>query len=181
MVRPSRSRERLVRRRVQIRYARLPAGLHIRVTAGHGGRTIVYLLPGLSRGNRRAALARAVSAARLGLGPPLTPAALARAAAADRLRASVRLGVRPVRARPWLLVSLVLLAATAAMAIVMLLPAPGTPAAARKRHRPASVHPPRSPAASHRLGQPGDLHWHGKPTVLRSFSISSSPQKLPSR
>ena len=55
---------------IKIRYADLPGGLHVRVEA-RGKDTIIYLLPGLTVAQRRAALRRARSSARMGHGPRL--------------------------------------------------------------------------------------------------------------
>jgi hypothetical protein len=68
---------------IKIRYADLPAGLHAR-TEAQGRSTIIYLLPGLTAIERRAALVRACQSANLGYGPRLSSAGVAFAVARDR-------------------------------------------------------------------------------------------------
>jgi hypothetical protein len=50
---------------VRIRYAELPVGLHV-ATRSYGHCTVVYLLPGLTPEQRRAALTFAKRSARAG-------------------------------------------------------------------------------------------------------------------
>ena len=57
---------------IKIRYADLPAGLHIRAVA-RGKDTIIFLLPGLTPPQRQAALRRARSSARMGHGRATGP------------------------------------------------------------------------------------------------------------
>lgn len=87
---------------VKIRYTELPAGLHVAVRA-QGRSTVIYLLPGLTLDQRRAALARARSSGRMGQGPLLRPVALARAVTADRAVTVARNGVLAMRGHPMLL------------------------------------------------------------------------------
>ena len=87
---------------VKIRYTELPAGLHVAVRA-QGRSTVIYLLPGLTPDQRRAALARARSSGLIGQGPLLPPFALARAMAADRAVTLTRNGVLAMRGHPMLL------------------------------------------------------------------------------
>lgn len=87
---------------VKIRYAELPAGLHV-TAAGYGRDTIVYLLPGLTPAQRRAALSRVRSSARMGYGPRLPGIAVARALAADRARMTARYAAAAMRGHPGLL------------------------------------------------------------------------------
>jgi hypothetical protein len=87
---------------VKIRYSELPAGLH--VSAERRGRhTIVYLLPGLTAAQRRAALIRVRSSARMGHGPRLPAVSMAVALGSDRLRTTVRNGAAAMRGHPLLL------------------------------------------------------------------------------
>jgi hypothetical protein len=87
---------------VKIRYSELPAGLH--VSAERRGRhTIVYLLPGLTAAQRRAALIRVRSSARMGHGPRLPAVRMAVALGSDRLRTTVRNGAAAMRGHPLLL------------------------------------------------------------------------------
>ena len=91
---------------VKIRYAELPAGLHV-VTEERDGCTIVYLQPGLTPSQRRAALTFARLSARIGHGASLPPVDLAFALAADRVRTTGRNLVSAVRRHPVLLLPLV--------------------------------------------------------------------------
>lgn len=84
---------------IKIRYSDLPGGLHVRVGV-HGRNTILYLLPGLTAAQRKAAIRRARSAARVGHGPGLPAAGVARALAADRIRTTVRNGLAAMRMHP---------------------------------------------------------------------------------
>ena len=69
---------REVRSVVKIRYAELPDGMHAQVQ-GSGRQTVIYLAPGLSPGQRAAALRRLIRASRRGHGPRLRrPAVCAR-------------------------------------------------------------------------------------------------------
>ncbi len=73
---------------ISIRYCHcreLPPGLNASVEcSGHG--TVVYMVPGLTRDERRAALRRLRMAARVGAGPELPAGQLALALLADRIR-----------------------------------------------------------------------------------------------
>ena len=91
---------------VKIRYAELPAGLHV-VTEDRAGCTIVYLLPGLTPSQRRAALTFARQSARIGHGPSLPVVDTALALAADRARTSGRTVAAALRRHPVLLLPLV--------------------------------------------------------------------------
>jgi hypothetical protein len=123
---------------IKIRYADLPAGLHVRAAAD-GRHTIVYLLPGLTRAERRAALLRIRRSAELGHGPRLPAGGVAAAAARDRAAATARNGAAAFRAHPLLLLPPVLIVASATLVYVMLsavsirfpAAAPGAPAPAR--------------------------------------------------
>lgn len=92
---------------IKIRYSELPAGLHVDVeTCGHS--TIIYLLPGLTLGQRRAALLRARRSASMGYGPRLPMAGLAAALVRDRVRETVRTGTAVFRVHPILLLPMAL-------------------------------------------------------------------------
>jgi hypothetical protein len=76
---------------IKIRYRdadELSPGLHAAAVA-QGRNTIVFLLPGLTAAERRAALRRLRLSARMGYCPPLPPAQLTLALAADRIRTTV--------------------------------------------------------------------------------------------
>ena len=83
----------------RIRYASLPEGLHAQAR-WEGGRTILYLRPGLTSEQRREALRRAQQTARMGHGPRLPAASLALALAADRITATMRNALAAVRHHP---------------------------------------------------------------------------------
>jgi hypothetical protein len=91
---------------VKIRYAELPAGLHV-ATEDRNGCTIVYLLPGLTPPQRRAALTFARRSARIGHGPSLPAVDMAFALAADRVRTTGRTVLAVLRKHPMLLLPLV--------------------------------------------------------------------------
>jgi hypothetical protein len=91
---------------VKIRYAELPAGLHV-ATEDRDGCTIVYLLPGLTPAQRRAALTFARRSARIGHGPRLPAVDMAFAVAADRARTTGRTIAAVLRKHPVLLLPLV--------------------------------------------------------------------------
>jgi hypothetical protein len=76
---------------IKIRYRdphELSPGLHAHAER-HGRRTTVYLLPGLSAAQRRAALRRLQISARRGYGPRLPALQLALALAVDRVRTNI--------------------------------------------------------------------------------------------
>lgn len=104
---------------IKIRYADLPSGLHVR-TEARGKDTIIYLLPGLTVEQRRAALRRVRSSARVGQGPPLSRAGLARAVVADRMMTTVRNMAGALRVHPAMFVPLIVILLSAAVAYFVL-------------------------------------------------------------
>jgi hypothetical protein len=127
---------------IKIRYADLPAGLHIRAVA-RGKDTIIYLLPGLTAAQRQAALRRARSSARMGQGPRLPVPGVLGAVVMDRIRTTVRNGAAAMRGHPAILVPPLVIVMSAAVAYILLVsvdirmhdpqangPGPGTPIAA---------------------------------------------------
>ena len=104
---------------IKIRYLDLPTGLHVYAEA-HGSDIIIYLLPGLTTAQRRAALHRARSSARMGHGPALPAAGLACAVAADRVRTTVRNGAAAMRVHPGLVIPPVVITVSAALAYLLL-------------------------------------------------------------
>lgn len=84
---------------IRIRYADITSGLHGKVEDAAGG-TIVYLLPGLSAGQRKAALRRLRQEANRGCGPALPLVQLMLALAVDRLRVGVHRALAIVRLHP---------------------------------------------------------------------------------
>ncbi len=103
---------------VKIRYAELPAGLHVAAEADRLD-TVVYLQPGLTPVQRRAALVRVRSSARMGQGPMLSGQAMARALAADRVRTTTRIGGAALRRRPMLLLPLIMMFSGAIVFVLM--------------------------------------------------------------
>jgi hypothetical protein len=95
---------------VKIRYAELPAGLHVATEVGEGC-TIVYLKPGLTKAQRKDALTVARRSARFGHGPSLPTLDMAFALAADRSRTATRIFTTAMRKHPLLLLPLVALVA----------------------------------------------------------------------
>jgi hypothetical protein len=87
---------------VKIRYAELPAGLHV-ATEAFNGCTIVYLKPGLTRPQRKDALTVARRSARFGHGPSLPALDMAFALAADRTRTMAQITTSVMRKHPLLL------------------------------------------------------------------------------
>jgi hypothetical protein len=104
---------------IRIRYAELPAGLHIQAVA-RGKDTIIYLLPGLTTAQRQAALRRARNVGRMGQGPRLPAAGVAGAMMVDRIRATIRNGAAAMRAHPAVFVPPMMIVLTAAIAYVLL-------------------------------------------------------------
>jgi hypothetical protein len=103
---------------VRIRYAELPAGLHVTTEANRGD-TVVYLQPGLTPAQRRVALIRVRSSARMGQGPALPALAMARAVAADRVRTTTRIIAAAMRRHPMLfLPPLIVLLSSAAVFVL---------------------------------------------------------------
>ena len=84
---------------IRIRYKDLSPGLHGKAERGARG-TTVYLLPGLTWGQRSAALRRLRQEASRGCGPALPGPDLAVALAADRFRVGVRNTAAVVRLHP---------------------------------------------------------------------------------
>lgn len=84
---------------IRVRYKDLSAGLHGQAEWGARGTTI-YLVPGLTGGQRRAALRRLRQEASRGCGPALPATDLTVALAADRLRVGVRNTAAVIRTHP---------------------------------------------------------------------------------
>jgi hypothetical protein len=109
---------------IKIRYADLPGGLHVHVAAS-GKDTIIYLLPGLTTVQRRAALRRARSSARMGHGPVLPSAGVASAVMADGVRTTLRNVAGAMRIHPGLLFPPIVLVGVAAVAYILLVSVTG--------------------------------------------------------
>ncbi len=104
---------------IKIRYSDLPTGLHVR-TVVQGRHTILYLLPGLSTAERRAAVRRARSNARVGHGPRVPAAGVAFALGADRVRSTVRNGLSAARLHPAFFVPATIMVLAVAVAYLLL-------------------------------------------------------------
>lgn len=104
---------------IKIRYSDLPAGLHVR-TVVQGRHTILYLLPGLSTAERRAAVHRVRSNARVGYGPRMPAAGVAFALGADRVRTTVRNGLSAARLHPAFFVPATIVVLAVAVAYLLL-------------------------------------------------------------
>jgi hypothetical protein len=190
---------------IKIRYADLPAGLHIQAVA-RGRDTVVYLLPGLTAAQRQAALRRARSSARMGQGPRLPVAGVIRAVMVDRVRTTLRNGAAAMRGHPAVFVPPLVIITTAAVAYVLLVsvnirihdprasgpqgtpipaavPAPGS-GADDPGARPGST-PPGNSAWSQPRKRPGSSHGAtgGSPAPVPTPSPSApapSPSPSPS-
>ena len=179
---------------IKIRYADLPGGLHVRVVP-RGQDTIIYLLPGLTIEQRRAALRRVRSSARMGHGPRLSSAGLAYALVADRATTTVRNAAAALRVHPAMFVPLIVILMSAAVGYFVLMSvsirvhppqatapqtvlAPPIDAAARPHNNetPRSGRPS-SPAL--RPGTPSPRHT-GTPTPRPSRSSGGHPSPTPS-
>lgn len=87
---------------IKIRYSDLPAGLHVSVAA-HDHSTIIYLRPGLTLAQRRAALLRARRTASMGYGPSLPAWGVTIAVVLDRIKLTSRNGAVAFWSHPLLL------------------------------------------------------------------------------
>ena len=84
---------------IKIRYIDLPEGLHVDVRS-EGHETIIYLAPTLTCAQRRAALAKARQAARVGRSVPLPLIPLAFAIGTDRVKITTRSAAAAARVHP---------------------------------------------------------------------------------
>src|SRR5450432_1711288 len=105
---------------IKIRYSDLPAGLHLSAEV-RGKHTVLFLLPGLTAAQRKAAVRRARSAARVGHGPALPALGLARAVAADRIATTVRNGLAAMRMHPALFIPPMIIMVSVAITYLLLL------------------------------------------------------------
>jgi hypothetical protein len=103
---------------IKIRYSVLPAGLHARAEA-HGRSAIIYLLPGLTPGERRAALVRVRRSADMGYGPRLSPIGVAAAVARDQTGTTLRNGLGAFRSHPLLLFPTLVVLLSATLVYIM--------------------------------------------------------------
>ncbi len=162
---------------VKIRYAELPAGLHVHARRSRGD-TIVYLLPGLTAAERRVALNRVRSSGLMGHGPRPSATSLLIADGVDRFRTVVGNGAAAMRGHPVLLVpSLVIMAGTffaaVSLATMAVHQSGGTRALAAGMARPSTTggaHPSSSsaPSGGKHAHVPGRHERAGKPDRRRA-------------
>jgi hypothetical protein len=120
---------------IRIRYLDLSAGLH--GTAEAAGRsTTIYLRPGLTTPQRRAALRRLRQESRVGCGPRLPGTRLAVAITADRVRVGTRQVIAVVRLHPAVALAVPLASATAGLLLITAIPT-----SAPAHHEPAGTPP----------------------------------------
>jgi hypothetical protein len=137
---------------VKIRYSDLPAGLHVIAESDRRG-TVVYLLPGLTSAQRRAALGRVRSSSRMGQGPALPATAMAAAIAADRVRTTARTGAAAMRGHPVLFLPPLIAVVVSGIAFMLISAVPVTAAT----HDKAAASLPTLPVGS---GSPSVGHRH---------------------
>lgn len=179
---------------VKIRYSELPAGLH--VSTEHDGRdTIIYLQPGLTAEQRRAALVRVRSSARMGHWPGITSFGMAMAVSADKLRTTVRNGAAAMRGHPLLLLPpLILLVSGAIIFVLMSFVTLTVPQHDRAGDQPPGLvirpgHPhsqqpgtggrPDRPAADPGAPAPGPSSTAGRPGPKASSTLTPAPTATP--
>jgi hypothetical protein len=104
---------------VKIRYSELPAGLHVAAKSDSKG-AVVYLQPGLTPAQRRAALLQVRRSARMGQAPTLPRPAMVRALAADRVRTNAHIGAAAARRHPMLFLPPLIALAVSATAFVFM-------------------------------------------------------------
>jgi len=104
---------------IRIRYEDLPGGLHARAEP-RGKDVIIYLLPGLTPSQRKAAVRRLRAGARMGPGPGLSAAGLARARLADWARVNGRNVFAALRLHPLVLIPSIVIVLTAVIASILL-------------------------------------------------------------
>jgi hypothetical protein len=159
---------------IKIRYSDLPGGLHVRVGV-HGRNTILYLLPGLTAAQRKAAIRRARSAARVGHGPGLPAPGVARALAADRIRTTVRNGLAAMRMHPAIFFPPLIIIVAVAAAYLLLV-------SVSVRFNPGRASGPNVPVGvnrSSRAAQAGGNNSPGDPSPGRQRSPSPTAHPGP--
>ena len=110
---------------IRIRYSELPAGLHVTADSDSRG-TVIYLLPGLTPAQRRTALMRVRSSARMGQGPALPVPAMAAAIAGDRVRTAAGYCAAAMRGHPVLLLPPVIAVVVSAIVFMLISAVPAT-------------------------------------------------------
>jgi hypothetical protein len=182
---------------VKIRYTELPAGLHVSART-QGRRTVIYLLPGLTAAQRRAAFIRVRSSSRMGYGPRLPAVGTAVAIGADRVRTTVGNGVAAMRGHPVLLLPPLILLVSGAIVFVLMSFVTLTvhrPSATSARTAPAGT-PAAGPSRYHvssarsrsRNNQPGTApgypvaggHHGGRPSASASPTAAGPDPATPS-
>jgi hypothetical protein len=174
---------------VKIRYSDLPAGLHVSVE-GQGRNTVIYLLPGLTPEQRKAALARVRSSARMGHGPELPATSMALALAVDSVRTTMRNGAAAMRAHPVLLLPPLILLVSSAIVFVLMsivtvtvhdykIPSIAQSKLDQRRRVPLATPTGSSPGRSAQADGPGPTpgrHQHPGPRVVET--ITPSPRSV---
>lgn len=126
---------------IKIRYSDLPAGMHASAER-EGTHTVLTLRPGLSSAERRSAIDRLRSSARVGHGPGLPAIPLALALTADRIRLTLRNTVAAARLHPTGFAIPVILIATGAILYGLLVTVTihfGNPAVSSIAQAPLSI------------------------------------------
>lgn len=181
---------------IKIRYSDLPTGLHLSAEV-RGKHTVLFLLPGLTAAQRKAAIRRARSAARIGHGPALPALGLARAVAADRIATTVRNGLAAMRMHPAIFIPPMIIIVSVAVAYVLLvsfsirfLPPQSEPRLVLPGgsghgavHNPSTADPGSRPASGAAPGSPGSPGPSPSPSSSRrprSPSPSPSASATPS-
>jgi hypothetical protein len=139
---------------IKIEQGELPGGLHVRAVV-RGKHTMLYLLPGLTVAQRRAALRRVRSSARMGQGPPISAVGLARAVMVDRIRTTVGNVAGAMRVQPAMSVPLSVILLSAAVAYFVLSPVSIKIGSPQARAPETALAPPMAAAAgrSHDAGR----------------------------
>jgi len=120
---------------IRIRYLDLSAGLHGRAEAT-GRTTTIYLRPGLTAPQRRAALRRLRQESRVGCGPFLPAAQLVMGLMADRITMAVRQVIAVIRLHPAAALAVPLAGAMAGLLLITAVPRGGL-----RQHEPAGLTP----------------------------------------
>ncbi len=177
---------------IKIRYSDLPAGLHLAAEV-RGKHTVLFLLPGLTAAQRKAAIRRARSAARIGHGPALPALGLARAVAADRIATTVRNGLAAMRMHPAIFIPPMIIMVSVAITYILLmsfsiqlLPPQSGPhlvypggSGHRAAHKPRTADPDSDPASGAVPGGPGSSSAPSPSSSRRPGSPSPSPSASP--
>jgi hypothetical protein len=175
---------------IKIRYADLPGGLYARAEA-RGRHTVIYLLPGLTPAQRRAAMVRVRSGARMGKCPRLPATGVARARVADWLRTHAVNAVAVVRLHPFTAVPSIVIILSMAVGVALWTPLSTTviqrPATGQRpslNNPPAAISGP-PPAISGGLERAGGGHpaaTHSAPgSAPSTTALKTQPGSSPAQ